>query len=71
MIVFFLKHRDCFHWRDKRIGNVLLMWAGYSVVTAFFLPFIDNSAHVGGLIGGAFAGYWMTPSLMKDTAPAS
>ena len=63
-IVFFFKHRDYFHWRDKRIGNVLLMWAGYSIVTAFFTPFIDNAAHVGGLLGGAFLGYWMTPSLL-------
>src|SRR5262245_42832100 len=35
MIVFFLKYHDWFHLRDKRIGNVLLLWAGYSVVTAF------------------------------------
>ena len=24
MIVFFSRYRDCFHLRDKRIGNVLL-----------------------------------------------
>ena len=65
MIVFFYKHRDLFHVRDKRIGNVLLLWAGYSLVTAYFMPFIDNAAHVGGLIGGAFSGYWLTPRLMK------
>jgi rhomboid protease GluP len=64
-IVFFLKYHECFHLRDKRIGNVLLMWAGYSIVTAFFIPYVDNAAHVGGLIGGAFSGYWVTPRLMK------
>jgi rhomboid protease GluP len=71
MIVFFLKYRDWFHLRDKRIGNVLLLWAGYSVVTAFFIPFVDNAAHVGGLIGGAFTGYWLSPRLMKSLSPSS
>ena len=67
MIVFFYKYRDSFHLRDKRIGNVLLLWAGYSVVTAYFMPFIDNAAHVGGLLAGAFGGYFLTPRLMKST----
>ena len=66
MIVFFFKYHDSFHLRDKRIGNVLLMWAGYSIATAFFIPYVDNAAHVGGLIGGAFSGYWVTPRLMKS-----
>src|SRR5262245_48171184 len=64
-IVFFLKYHDRFHIRDKRVGNVLLMWAGYSIVTAYFIPFVDNAAHVGGLIGGAFIGYSLTPKLMS------
>jgi len=67
MIVFFLKYHDSFHLRDKRIGNVLLMWAAYSIVTAYFIPFVDNAAHAGGLIGGAFSGYWLTPKLMKNS----
>jgi rhomboid protease GluP len=66
MIVFFYKYRESFHIRDKRIGNVLLLWAAYSVVTAYFIPFVDNAAHVGGLISGAFGGYWLTPRLMKS-----
>jgi len=65
-IVFFLKYHESLHLRDKRIGNVLLMWAGYSIATAFFIPYVDNAAHVGGLIGGAFSGYWVTPRLMKS-----
>jgi rhomboid protease GluP len=63
-IVFFLKYRDRLHLRDKRVGNVLLMWAAYSIGTAYFIPFVDNAAHIGGLIGGAFSGYWLTPKLM-------
>lgn len=66
MIVFFFKYHDRFHLRDKRIGNVLLLWAGYSIVTAFFIPFVDNAAHAGGLICGAFSGYWLTPKLIKN-----
>jgi len=68
MIVFFYKYRDWFHLRDMRIGNVLLMWAGYAIVTAYFMPFIDNAAHVGGLIGGAFTGYWLTPRMLVSRA---
>jgi len=66
-IVFFLKHRDRLHVRDKRVGNVLLMWAAYSIGTAYFIPFVDNAAHVGGLIGGAFMGYWLTPRLIVSS----
>ena len=66
MIVFFAKYHEWFHVRDKRVGNVLLMWAAYSIVTAWFIPFVDNAAHVGGLIGGAFAGYWLTPRMIRD-----
>jgi rhomboid protease GluP len=71
VIVFFFKYHEWFHLRDKRIGNVLLLWAGYSVVTAFFIPYVDNAAHVGGLIGGAFTGYWLSPRLMKSLSPSS
>jgi len=67
-IVFFLKYRDRLHLRDKRVGNVLLMWAAYSIGTAYFIPFVDNAAHVGGLIGGGFMGYWLTPKLMISSA---
>ena len=65
MIIFFAKYRDYLHVRDKRVGNVLLIWAGFSIVWAYSDPIIDNAAHVGGLIGGAFAGMWLTPRMMK------
>jgi len=67
-IVFFLKYRDRLHLRDKRLGNVLLMWAAYSIGTAYFIPFVANAAHVGGLIDGAFSGYWLTPKLMASAS---
>jgi len=63
-IVFFFKYRNRLRLRDKRVGNVLLMWAAYSIATAWFIPFVDNAAHIGGLLAGAFCGYWLTPRLM-------
>ena len=66
MIVFFYKYRDLLHIRDKRVGNVLLLWAGYSLITAYFIPFVDNAAHIGGLIGGGVAGYALAPRLLKS-----
>jgi rhomboid protease GluP len=71
MIVFFHKYRAWFHLRDKRIGNVLLMWAAYSVGTAYFIPFIDNAAHLGGLVGGAAVGWWITPKIVTDMDSAA
>ena len=67
-IVVFLKYRDRLHLRDKHVGNGLLLWAAYSIATAWFIPFVDNAAHVGGLLGGALCGYCLTPKLMS-TAP--
>jgi len=69
MIVFFYKYKVFLQLRDKRIGHVLLLWAAYSIVTAYFMPFIDNAAHVGGLIVGAFSGYCMAPKLMGSLRP--
>jgi rhomboid protease GluP len=70
-IVFFFKYHDRLHIRDKRVGNAFLIWAGYSIVTAYFIPFVDNAAHVGGIIGGAFSGYWWSPRLMRDESSQS
>jgi rhomboid protease GluP len=55
VIVILARHRETFHVRDKRIGAVLAIWAGYQLVIGFALPFVDNFAHLGGLAGGATA----------------
>ncbi len=70
VIAFFFKHGNHFHVRDKVIGNVLLLWAGYSVVAAFFEPYIDNAAHVGGLVAGAAAGLVLTPRYLASAKSA-
>src|SRR5262249_4039205 len=41
-IVLFRRHRDRILMRDRRIGVVLLAWAGYSIVVGLTSPFIDN-----------------------------
>lgn len=53
MIVFFRKYGKLFFLRDNRVGVVLIVWAIYSILTALAEPYIDNAAHVGGLLTGA------------------
>lgn len=53
VIVVLHRYRDVVHVRDRRIGIVLVVWAGYTLLSGLADPFIDNAAHLGGLIGGA------------------
>lgn len=53
VVVFLYKYQKFFFLRDKRIGFVLMLWAGYQVAIGFLTPFVDNFAHLGGLAGGA------------------
>jgi rhomboid protease GluP len=64
VIVVLYRHRDRFHVRDKRIGFVLVVWAGYQVGTGFLTPFIDNFAHIGGFVGGALGTLLVRPRLL-------
>ncbi len=68
MIVFFRKHGDRFIMRDNRTGFVLLAWAGYSIFTAFFQPYIDNAGHIGGIVTGALLAFSMTPQVLTQLA---
>lgn len=61
VIVVLYRHRDRWHLRDRRIGLVLLVWAGYQVATGFLTPYVDNSAHIGGLVGGAATALGLRP----------
>lgn len=56
LIAFLSKNEDWVHVRDKRIGVVFAVWAGYSFVTGLVSPFIDNFGHLGGFLTGAFLG---------------
>jgi rhomboid protease GluP len=61
VIAHLIKHQERFYVRDKRIGIVLLVWAGFILAQGLASPFVDNGAHVGGLLTGIAAGL-VTPS---------
>lgn len=63
--LFLYKYQNDFFLRDKRIGFVLLFWALYQVCLGFFAPFIDNYAHIGGFVGGAYVSLRCHPRLIQ------
>jgi len=70
VIVVLYRWQDRFYVRDKRIGFVLLIWAGWQILTGLANPFIDNFAHLGGLAGGALAALALRPRLLSAGTPA-
>jgi rhomboid protease GluP len=66
VVVVLYRYRDRFHLRDKRIGFVLVAWAGYQVLNGLATPLIDNFAHLGGIAGGALAAFIVTPRLLRQ-----
>ncbi|HEU5260946.1 MAG TPA: rhomboid family intramembrane serine protease [Gemmatimonadales bacterium] len=66
VIAVMYRHQQRFYVRDKRIGFVLAAWAVYQITTGFVSPYIDNSAHIGGLLGGGAAGLGLTPRLLSE-----
>lgn len=50
------RHRNTLYVRDKRIGVVIAVWAGYTFLLGAINPMIDNGAHLGGFIAGALVG---------------
>ncbi len=69
VIVVLYRWQDRFYVRDKRIGFVLLVWAGWQILTGLANPFIDNFAHLGGLAGGALAALVLRPRLLSAGTP--
>jgi rhomboid protease GluP len=69
VIAHLTKHQDRFYVRDKRIGIVLLVWACFILAEGLASPFVDNGAHVGGLLTGIVAGL-VTPSRLLEARPA-
>jgi len=70
VVVVLYRYQDRFYLRDKRIGFVLLVWAGWQTLTGLANPFIDNFAHLGGLAGGALATLPLRPRLLPAAPPA-
>jgi rhomboid protease GluP len=59
LIAFFARHHSAFRVRDARVATVLVVWAIYQFGLGLLNPFIDNWAHLGGLIGGFLVGLVM------------
>ena len=64
-IALFRRHRERILMRDRRIGVVLLGWAVYSIVTGLTSPFIDNGAHIGGVMTGALIARGLHPVVLE------
>ena len=69
VVVVLYRYQDRFYVRDKRIGFVLLVWAGWQILTGLANPFIDNFAHLGGLAGGTLAALAVRPRLLPAGLP--
>lgn len=59
-IAFYARYRTRLLTRDTRVGFVLLLWAGWTILTGFLNPQISNFSHLGGLLAGA-AIAWFCP----------
>jgi rhomboid protease GluP len=70
LVVLFWRHRDRLHVRDRRIGVVLAVWAGYQFLLGLFSPGVDNLAHLGGLLGGAALGLVLRPAVLDGREAA-
>jgi len=68
-IVLFRRHRDRLLLRDRRVGFVLLVWAVYTVGAGLLTPFVDNGAHIGGALGGAFVARFLHPVVLSPLVP--
>ena len=62
------RHRARLHVRDRRIGLLLVAWAGYQLFIGAMLPQVDNLAHLGGLLGGIVLGLVLAPAVLEGRA---
>jgi rhomboid protease GluP len=63
-VVLFRRYRARLLMRDRRIGLVLIVWALFSIAQGVLTPFIDNGAHVGGLVAGALLARGLHPVVL-------
>jgi rhomboid protease GluP len=64
-IVLFRRHRERLLVRDRRIGVVLIVWALYTIVQGMLTPYVDNGAHLGGLLGGMLLARRLHPVVIE------
>ena len=60
-IVLFRAYRERLLVRDRRIGIVLIVWALYTIAQGVLAPYVDNGAHLGGMVGGALLARGLHP----------
>jgi len=64
-IVLFRGERDRLLLRDRRVGLVLLLWALFTIAGGLMDPYIDNGAHIGGVLGGALVARGLHPVVLS------
>jgi len=65
IIVVLTRHSYHFYVRDKRIALVITVWAIYTLVTGFLTPYVDNAAHLGGMLAGMLAAHFTRVRLIE------
>ena len=64
-VVFYFRHQKQLMLRDTRVGFVLLVWAGWTIVTGLLNPHISNASHLGGFLAGATIAL-LTPTRLPE-----
>ncbi len=64
-IVLFRHHRERLLVRDRRIGVVLIVWALFTIAQGFSTSYVDNGAHLGGLLAGALLARRLHPVVLE------
>jgi rhomboid protease GluP len=64
-IVLFRRHRERLLVRDRRIGLVLIVWALYAIGQGVATPYVDNGAHLGGVLAGLVIARWLHPVVLE------
>jgi rhomboid protease GluP len=58
---FIVVHRKAMAWGGLFAILVLILVIGINLAIGFIIPNVDNSAHIGGLVGGGILGWEFTP----------
>lgn len=65
VVTFLVRHRDRVKLRDHRVALVLAVLIVYQLAQGMMTPYVDNMAHLGGILGGILATLGMEPVLFE------
>lgn len=65
-VVFFFRYGRSFYARNRRIGAVLFGWGVYQLALGALVPYVDNWAHLGGLLAGAALGAFLPSAIFEE-----